>query len=85
MRSRRSMSALSRAIFLSISAFTSHCTVIFAGASDVVDDEVELDAPVSALPGAATARAVPPRAARPNVNRAVVLAIRVLNTDFLFS
>ena len=53
-------------------------------ADEAPDDEVELDAPVSALPGAATARAVPPRAAMPKVNRAAVLAIRVLNIDFLF-
>lgn len=42
---------------------------------ELLDEEV---VPVSALPGAATARAVPPIAARPNVTRAAVLAIRVL-------
>jgi hypothetical protein len=44
----------------------------------VPDDEVLSDAPGAALPGAATARAVPPIAASPKVNRAAVPAIRVL-------
>ncbi|PXX12943.1 hypothetical protein [Mycolicibacterium moriokaense] len=50
----------------------------------VRDDEVLSDAPGAALPGAATARAVPPIAASPNVNRAAVLAMRVLIIDVPF-
>ncbi len=51
---------------------------------ELLEDEVELpdDELVAvsgaALPGVATARAVPPRAASPNVKMAAVLAIRVL-------
>ncbi len=44
-------------------------------ADELDDEEVEL---VSALAGAAMATTVPPRAASPNVNRAAVLAMRVL-------
>ena len=49
--------------------------------AELPDDEVE---PVSALAGEAAATTAPPRAARPNVTRAAVPAIRVLNIDFLF-
>jgi hypothetical protein len=55
--------------------------VVLADDDEVLpDDEVE---PVSAYAGAATATTAPPRAARPNVARAAVLAMQFLITEFL--
>jgi hypothetical protein len=56
---------------------------------EVVPDEDDVDevsvVPVSALAGAATATTAPPKAARPNVKTAAVLAMRVLIMSVLFS
>jgi hypothetical protein len=51
----------------------------------LVSDVDERPEPVSALPGAATARAMQPRATRPNAARAAVPAMRFLIMSFLFS